>query len=94
MKSNVSGFIREFWLYERGINFSELKEKETGEKSERLWKGRSLGISYFIKNIDYNRVSKWKEKGEKKKKQDFALNNLKPSQLTLTLKESFWDEVS
>ena len=47
------------------------KKKKLRKESER--RGKALGISYFIKDIDYNGVSKeWKrriEKSEKKEKE-------------------------
>ena len=57
MESNVSGFIWDFWSDGSGIDFSEKKEKEIGKEREVDGGVVGLGLSLFIKHIDYNWVS-------------------------------------
>ncbi len=40
----------------------ELEEKEIGKRKWKRWKERILSHSCFIKDIDFNGVSKWKGK--------------------------------
>ena len=75
MLSNVSDFIRNLRSDGSGINFSEKKEKKNRER-----KGMGMewgGLFYFIKDIDHNKVSKWKGRKEKKKEKKKEKENEK-----------------
>ena len=50
------------------MKLTELKHRE--KESGRGWRGRGLGLSCFVKDIECNGIPKWKGRKEKKRKRE------------------------